>query len=335
MTKKVGIADIAKALGLSRNTVSKALNGSSGITSATRQRVIDQAIQMNYKMMGAQSSATREEPLKILLVCKDSQLVNDFFGPLMLRLQNLVYQRGAVMTVQYMLPQDIETCTLPAQFQTADGIIGLEILDRRYIEALLSGSKPCAFFDACYDAEELEAPFDVVLEGDQAIYHVLQENVHEGFLRFGYVGSVHHCLGFEHRYDMFRLAMADAGITGHEKHSILFEESKTHSLEDFFCTAVTSIQLPQVMCFANSHLCSLFIRALHLRNPGALENIKLVSFGANHTYHQSQNLPPVQMTTVKTNRKSISSALVMLIFDRISHPDMPQRILFTKSQIES
>ena len=56
VAKKVNIADIANALGLSRNTVSKALNGSSGITSETRQRVLDQAVRMNYKMMGTQVS---------------------------------------------------------------------------------------------------------------------------------------------------------------------------------------------------------------------------------------------------------------------------------------
>ena len=47
MSNRVSIADIANALGLSRNTVSKALNGSAGITNETRQRVLDQAVRMN------------------------------------------------------------------------------------------------------------------------------------------------------------------------------------------------------------------------------------------------------------------------------------------------
>lgn len=88
MSNRVSIADIANALGLSRNTVSKALNGSAGITNETRQRVLDQAVRMNYKMMGSHVTRLQPtEPSTILLICKDHQLISPFFGPLNLQLQ--------------------------------------------------------------------------------------------------------------------------------------------------------------------------------------------------------------------------------------------------------
>ena len=72
MSNRVSIADIANALGLSRNTVSKALNGSAGITNETRQRVLDQAVRMNYKMMGSHVTRLQPtEPSTILLICKE------------------------------------------------------------------------------------------------------------------------------------------------------------------------------------------------------------------------------------------------------------------------
>ena len=101
MSKKVSIADIANALGLSRNTVSKALNGSPGITHETRQRILDQAVRMNYKMMGTQLSISKTaEAASILLVCKENQLVSTFFGPLILQIQHIVRTKGAVITMQ-------------------------------------------------------------------------------------------------------------------------------------------------------------------------------------------------------------------------------------------
>ena len=41
-------AIIAKELHLSRNTVSKVLNGLPGITETTRKRVLDKAAELNY-----------------------------------------------------------------------------------------------------------------------------------------------------------------------------------------------------------------------------------------------------------------------------------------------
>lgn len=47
--EKVTIQDIADALGISRNTASKALNGTNGIPDETRNKVIKKAIELKYK----------------------------------------------------------------------------------------------------------------------------------------------------------------------------------------------------------------------------------------------------------------------------------------------
>ena len=47
--KKTTIQDIADALGISRNTVSKAINNSEGIAEATREKILQKAVEMNYR----------------------------------------------------------------------------------------------------------------------------------------------------------------------------------------------------------------------------------------------------------------------------------------------
>ena len=49
MPKKTTIQDIADALGVSRNTVSKAINNSEGLAEATRERILRKAVEMGYK----------------------------------------------------------------------------------------------------------------------------------------------------------------------------------------------------------------------------------------------------------------------------------------------
>ena len=49
MADRVTIQDIADALGVSRNTVSKAINNTGLLADATRERVLKKAVEMGYK----------------------------------------------------------------------------------------------------------------------------------------------------------------------------------------------------------------------------------------------------------------------------------------------
>ena len=47
--RKVTIQDIADELGISRNTVSKAINNTDGLAEGTRKRILEKAVEMGYK----------------------------------------------------------------------------------------------------------------------------------------------------------------------------------------------------------------------------------------------------------------------------------------------
>ena len=49
MEKKITIQDIADALDLSRNTVSKALNNTGVLAEDTRQKILEKAAEMGYR----------------------------------------------------------------------------------------------------------------------------------------------------------------------------------------------------------------------------------------------------------------------------------------------
>lgn len=56
MSTKVTIQDIADALGLSRNTVSKAINNTGVLAESTRQKVLEKALEMGYKQFSYANS---------------------------------------------------------------------------------------------------------------------------------------------------------------------------------------------------------------------------------------------------------------------------------------
>jgi len=56
--RKVTIQDIADELGISRNTVSKAINNSDGLAEATREKILQKATEMGYKQFSYISART-------------------------------------------------------------------------------------------------------------------------------------------------------------------------------------------------------------------------------------------------------------------------------------
>ena len=56
MANKVTLQDIADALGVSRNTVSKAMNNTGVLAESTRQKVLEKALEMGYKQFSYANS---------------------------------------------------------------------------------------------------------------------------------------------------------------------------------------------------------------------------------------------------------------------------------------
>lgn len=59
MANRVTVQDIADALGISRNTVSKAINNSPGLSAATRDKVLQKAAEMGYKQFSYLTMVSR------------------------------------------------------------------------------------------------------------------------------------------------------------------------------------------------------------------------------------------------------------------------------------
>ena len=55
MADRVTIQDIADSLGLSRNTVSKAINNTGSIADATREKILQKAVELGYKQFSYMS----------------------------------------------------------------------------------------------------------------------------------------------------------------------------------------------------------------------------------------------------------------------------------------
>src|ERR1700750_227675 len=88
----ITIKDIAKALGLSTSTVSRALRGSYEISAETRKLVLEYAEKLNYRPNPIALSLKEKRSRSIgVVVC---EIANNFFSQIINGIESISYDRG-------------------------------------------------------------------------------------------------------------------------------------------------------------------------------------------------------------------------------------------------
>lgn len=309
------IQDIANALGVSRNTVSKALNGHAGITEAMRSRVLLQAREMNYKSMGVAAPALQAPPKDILLICNDNQLQNSsFFLALMQALLTEIRKRNANPVVQFVAYQDTLPTSQTQLIKNAAGIIALEALSPAYISMLFRMNKPIAFFDYHDQIDFDPRPRDIVLSDPLPLKDLIMHMYRKGARSFCFVGDPHHCLGFAKRYAIFN-----------EVTRMLHVETCQRLTTN---EALADPQVDALIC-ANDYIALDALNTLARLGKKVPDDVQVCGFdGIEDGLHTAPEL-----STVSVHFSALASSLTLLLFDRIANPTQDSRTLFSQSTV--
>ena len=92
MNRNPTIIDIARKLGLSKSTVSRALAGTPGVKEQTRQAVLDMAAAMHYRPNYMARNLTKSRTRIIGVVVPE--FINSFFPSIIIQIQNVFESRG-------------------------------------------------------------------------------------------------------------------------------------------------------------------------------------------------------------------------------------------------
>ena len=126
MAARVTIQDIADSLGLSRNTVSKAINNTGVLADSTREKILKKAMEMGYKQFSYSSiSSTARQEHSVLpaggkrdiALFTTMFLSNSHFASTMLdKFQMEVTQLGYTLTIHRILADEVAALQLPKSF---------------------------------------------------------------------------------------------------------------------------------------------------------------------------------------------------------------------------
>ncbi|MDE7313442.1 MAG: LacI family DNA-binding transcriptional regulator [Eubacterium sp.] len=345
MASKVTIQDIADALGVSRNTVSKAINNTGTLADTTKEKVINKAIEMGYKQFSYANATYYTKPAPIIASGgnrKIALLTTCFLGNLHFSSSMLdkfyleMSQLGYSLTMHLVHASEVRRLQLPASFHQEDtaAIICFEMFDPAYSRMICSLGIPVLFVDS--PVEGLTGPLKadrLYMENTSSIFLLVNEMVRRNKTRIGFIGEYLHCQSFFERYTAYRNAMYMLGLPCLDKYCIIENKKQLEipSSEDYREYLLEHFQkldtLPDVFLCANDFVAidvlNVFQR-LHISVP---KDVYLCGFDDSP---EAKVLTP-SLTTVHIHSQIMGVTAIRLLMSRIKEPSLNYRSVYTET----
>ena len=342
MATKVTLQDIADALGVSRNTVSKAINNTGVLAESTRQKVLEKAIEMGYKQFSYANSVSDIKNPSIsktkasgeIALFTGSFLNNSHFASTMLdKFQHEISILGYSLTMHRVDENNVADLSLPISYRADNtkAIVCIEMFNHPYCEMLCNMGIPVIMIDAPVASYWKPLNADILLmDNFSSIYTVINDMSKRDIKSIGFVGQVTHCRSFYERFMAFREAMYINNLAFDE--SLCLTEVHAHdpSYKDYLLRALENMdKLPEMFICANDFVALDLLYDLRKLGVECPRDIKLFGFDDSP---ESKIMTP-SLSTSHIHSQIIGYSAANLVMSRIEQPDLNYRITYTETDL--
>ena len=204
--RRVTIDDVAEAAGVSRQTVSRALNDKGEIGVATKQRVLDAAQALGYRPSRFARGLVRQDTFSVGLVIPD--LLNPFFTEVAAAALDAARTLGwHVVVYDTGDSSEEERGTLEVIASQVDAVVGYLTLPEDEIVRLTRGL-PVVLIDRKHHTERFSS---ILIDGEAGVHAAIRHLTDAGHRR---IGMLDHAERSEPsvRHDWFDGAMTACGL---------------------------------------------------------------------------------------------------------------------------
>lgn len=339
--KKVTIQDIADALGISRNTVSKAINNADGLADSTREKILQKAVEMGYKQFSyvavLSAGNSRDSFGSVgtdgakgeiaLFTTSIFHQTNHFAAPMLDRLRQELSQLNYIMSIHAVTKDDLNQLILPATFvkERCSAILCIEMFDWDYDEMLCSLGLPLLFVDGPNKRSGISLPADqIYMENTMGVTKLVNDMLAKGKKRIGFIGDYEHCQSFYERYTAFRCAMMMAHVPVDE--ALCIKANFGDEIKD----SLGSLKdLPDLFICGNDFVAMDVIQALRELGKTIPDDVMLSGFD---DAPESRIVTP-QLTTMHIHTQVMAYTAVQLLTSRIQEPSLDFRIVHTETEL--
>lgn len=336
MKKAVTIKSIAEQLGLSRNTVAKALNGQY-VPEKTREKVLKKAQEMNYKSLDLKRIEIGAAKYRILLVSGKPLNNINYFIPLIGGIESFCYQHSHEL-FQYIYNSARTPFTAFANYVkelNADGIVAVECFDKQFIMKLLNLNKPVVFNDFTHSEIITDAKYDIISANDEQSIRRLVKKLSDEYklTRFTFVGDSRHCMSFHDRYMGMLLGLVSAKVTHSRSEDILCSDDNfDYGSAERIKTEILKLKyMPECFICCNDFIARNVCNALKEMDVKIPENVLVAGFD---NVSDAYSLSPT-ISTFSVDKKFLGTETMRTLINRIEHTDIPSRNITVSTQFIS
>ena len=187
--KKPSMRDIARAVGTSAVTVSKAMAGKPGMSDRLRAKILKKAAEMGYENARA-GRELQKRHLDIGILIPDIYFGPDsYYAEICKRLIRKLSDHGHFGLLEILSPEDEEALVLPKLLTTghADGLILLGEPSKAYYRKIAQTEAPVVFLDFYDEQANADA---VTGDNSYGAYRLTSHLIRRSHRKIGFVGNI-------------------------------------------------------------------------------------------------------------------------------------------------
>ncbi len=348
MANRTSMDDIAKKLGISKNTVSLAMRGMPGLSAKTREAVLRTARDMGYAYRKERSQpvfgparavsdshADAVRPVSrgiCILLPETSHDAQGFFTGIQHGIEQEA-NRNRYHTFIHSYRESDAAFTLPLCVRDGlvSGIISIGRVSARTAECLAATGLPYVMADHYLESGSFDS---VLTDNIQAADTATSWLIERGHTRIGFIGDVWATVCFRDRYTGFRNAMIRHGLPIDESICVLREgmDSAVRESDQIGENDITGIPaLPTTFLCANDATALILYRVLAQMGISVPEQVSL--FGFDDVSAAGFITPG--LTTMRVHKEWMGRKAFRRILEKLADSDeVPQRTLLSSVLVE-
>jgi len=313
MNDKINMEDIARALGISKVSVSKALNDKEGVSDDLRVKVKETALAMGYRLNNSARGLKTDKQFNVGILISEKFILDKeayYFtvcGEMIRRLDELGYS-GIMEIVTY---QNEDGCILPRLYNEnkVDGIIILGQMHGDYLKKIETVTVPIVFFDFYVNHSKTDC---VVSDNFFSAYQLTNRLAALGHRSIAYVGSIRSTSSIQDRFLGCYKSLIENNIALPAAHVIEDRDEQGR-----FIPLVLPDPLPSAFVCNCDRVAHALILELKARGVGVPGQVSVVGF--DNSIFSTISEP--QITTVDNNVEEMVRTCARIITKKIGDPE--------------
>ncbi len=332
MAKAVRMSDIAKVMGVSTVTVSKALSDQKGVSEELRVKIKEKAQEMGYKTTSVRyrerSANGRSYTFGVIVSDRFLAKYESFYWNLYQEVATAAVQKGCFTMLEVLKAEDEDRLVMPRLLgeRKTEGLIVIGRLQESYMDRLME-QVDIPFI--LLDFTDRNGVYDAVISNSyMGMYRMTNYLFDVGHREIGFVGNVFFTGSITDRFFGYLKSLAEHGVEL-DRDWVLQDRNQETGRSDVGFTWKLPEKMPTAFVCNNDVAAAALVEHLHQEGYRVPQDISVVGFDN----YQPPGLCDVEITTYEVDMPRMAEQTVENLVSKLSGESYKQGVTIVDGKI--